>query len=548
VAAPFADAALLAALQDPTVSITEIAALVDGLPEAVVQTMLATLGTGTNTGVPSNPAEQAVELDAGYMLRDHLVYLSDRLAVASADVKNGTNRLLVISMPPRSGKSLMASVYTPLWMLRHNPEWKLGLISHDPSLATLWGRSIRNTIEQNPDLGLAIAADAGAASEWQTIQRGGVTSRSAPGQSITGRGFKVMIIDDIVKDFASAHSDAQRQAIWDWWIANAQTRLEPPHLVIVIGTRWHEDDFIGRLLSKEYDGDPRDWEVISFPAIAEEADALGRQPGEPLLSPLIPDETKEDALVRWAGVKRSVGTYSWASLFQQRPAPAEGAVFDIGWWRFWTTDEALVTDDGKTRLLDFTTLLGARWLDSWDMAFKATKDSDYVVGQRWCRHGANRFLIDQRRGRWTFTQTVRQMKDFGIDGMYSSQVHQRLVEDKANGTAILDSLKDEIAGLKAINPTTSKEARARAITPEVESGNVYLPHPTQFPWVYDLLAELRAFPTGAHDDQVDALTQGLSELREPQKSSFGRPSTSTVRINTNRATAARTQIRRSPGG
>ena len=488
--------------------------IVGGLPESVVQTLLDDLGGVISNDIPASPAAQAHELDFGYVERDQLRYLSERLAKAVEDVQGGTSRRIVVSMPPRSGKSQLASVYLPVWLLRINPRWKIGLISHDPTLATGWGRSIRQVIEQHgPDLRLAIAPDAGAVSEWQTTDRGGVTSRSAPGQSITGRGFNILLLDDVVKDYATAHSESSRKALWEWWLANAETRLEPPSLVVVIGTRWHEDDFIGRLLSHDYDGDPDDWEVISFPAIAEEADVLGRAPGDPLLSPLVRDETPEQALVRWAGMKRAVGSYAWAALFQQRPAPEQGAIFNVGWWRYWTHDPERATDDGTVKYIDPDALVGARWVDSWDMAFKGTDDSDYVVGQRWARHGANRYLIDQRRGRWSFTATIREMKDFE-HSLYGNHVHERLIEDKANGPAIIETLHDVISGLKPINPQTSKDARARAVTPEIESGNVYLPLPAEAPWVMDLLSEVRSFPSGANDDMVDALTQALSQLRD----------------------------------
>jgi predicted phage terminase large subunit-like protein len=533
---------------------SEIIELVGDLDDAIVQSLLANLGGSGAGDLPGSPAAQAAELDSGYVLRDHLRYLSDRLALAVEDVKAGTNRRLVVSMPPRSGKSQLASVYLPVWLLRQNPKFKIGLISHDPTLATGWGRTIRQIVEQHgSELGLGIAPDAGAVSEWQTTERGGVTSRSAPGQSITGRGFSVMLLDDVVKDFASAHSEAQRNAIWDWWRANAETRLEPPSLVVAIGTRWHQDDFIGRLLSTEYDGDPADWEVISFPALAEENDVLGRSVGDPLLSPLIRDETADQALARWAEVKRSVGMYSWSALFQQRPAPTEGAIFDIASLRYWTTDPEKATDDGKVRYLDPTSLIGTFWLDSWDASFKGTDDSDYVVGQRWMRHGANRFLIAQKRGRWSFTRTVAEMKDWLGPADYGNHVHLRLMEDKANGPAIIDTLRDEIAGLKPINPRTSKDSRARAITPEIESGNVYLPLPSEQPWVADLISELRSFPSGSNDDQVDALTQALTELRERGNTTItvpgDRPITGWAGATARRTIdSARTGIRRSPGG
>lgn len=523
----------------------DLRALADTLPESVLRTLADEFGR-SEVSQPRNPVEQALELDEAYRARDHLTYLSSRFAQAVEDVEAGQSRRLVVSMPPRSGKSLLSSVYLPIWLLRKHPDWKIGLISHSPTLAVSWGRTVRRTIEEfGSVLNLELAKDAGAAREWQTMQRGGIVSRSAPGQSITGLGFKVMLLDDVVKDFAAAHSEVQRQAVWDWWLANSVTRLEPPSLVVVIGTRWHEDDFIGRLLSHEYEGDPDQWEVIDFPAIAETSDVLGRKPGEPLLSPLL-EETTEEALERWEDVRQSVGTYTWAALYQQRPAPAKGAVFDSGWWRFWSWDPDKATDDGRVIHLDPSTLAaGGKWLDSWDLSFDSGEKSDWVVGQRWCRLGPNRYLLASKRGRWNFTETIREMKawagvepdDWNEDELgpfdpydlsrnpWGQYVHLRLVEKKANGAAAINVLSETISGLKPVSPTASKEIRARAVTPEIESGHVYLPHPSDpgNEWVTELLSELRNFPHDTHDDQVDTLTQALSHLRDPGKGSVHSP-------------------------
>ena len=228
----------------------------------------------------ADPLEAAMQTDDGYRSRPHLEYLAGRLAKAMHDVENGESRFITVSMPPRMGKSALTSVNLPIWLLRQHPDWKIGLVSHSPTLAVSWGRQVRRMVEEHGlEFGLKIAHDAGSVSDWQTTDGGGVASRSAPGQSITGMGFKVMLVDDLVKDFATAHSAAERESLWNWWIANAQTRLEPPSLVVVIGTRWHEDDFIGRLLSAEYSPDRDKWEVIKFPAIAEQADVLGRAEG-----------------------------------------------------------------------------------------------------------------------------------------------------------------------------------------------------------------------------------------------------------------------------
>lgn len=487
-------------------------------------------------GLPPGPLEQAMEINSATVSRPHLVHLSERIANAVHDVERGQNRQLAISMPPRSGKSELLSINTPVWLLRRHPEWKIITSSHEGSLTASWAKEVRRKIELNPSLGISLAKDGGASQEWETIEGGGLLARSVR-SGITGRGARVFIIDDPVRDFVEAHSAAMRQNLWDWWLSVAQTRLEPPYLVLVIMTRWHEDDMIGRLFSDEWEGDPKSWERISVPALAEEDDALGRDPGEPLLSPII-EETPHEALDRWDQVRIAVGTYTFSSMYQQRPAPAKGAVFDSSWWRFWTMDESRVTDDGRVVYLDPSSLHGHTWCDSWDCSFKADNPSTggWVVGQRWVRAGANRYLVAQQRGRWTFTQTIEAMgrwaaTDDPARSFCGHLVHTRLIEDAANGAAIMDVLKDRIAGIKPVQAVAGKVARARAVTPEVESGNVYLPHPADpgNDWVHDLLSELRNFPNDAADDQVDSLTQALAFLHVQGRGGLTVPSHRTLR-------------------
>lgn len=499
--------------------------LVDTMGQDEVESLLAELGGLSDAyDVPQSPIELARVVEEGFVTRPHLDHLSDRIRQAVEGVEAGKNRRIILEMPPRSGKTLLGTMVTAAWMLSRHPDWPIVLTSHDGSLAVSWGRVIRRWAEAGL-LGehVQIAQDSKAVSEWETTEGGTVLSRSVR-ESLTGRGAKVLILDDVHKDFVEAHSKNARDLIWNWWLSVAQTRLQPPSLVIVTMTRWHEDDIVGRLLSDEYPGDSSEWEVIRMPALAEEDDALGRRPGEPLISPIV-EEDEEQALERWASVRESVGTYTWAAMYQQRPAPAEGAIFDTSWWCYWTSDPLKVTEDGRVRLLPSEDeLRRGTWVDSWDTSFKGAETSDFVVGQRWVRVGAYRFLIAQQRGRWSFNQALDGMKLWAkVDdprSPYGHLVHLRLVEDSANGPAIISALKDQISGLKPVKARTSKEARARAVTPEIESGHVILPHPSEpgYEWVSDLVSELREFPNGAHDDQVDAMTQALAELREARPS------------------------------
>lgn len=624
-------------------------------------------------GLPMTPVDQAVELEPTYRRREHLDYLSDQIADAVRDVERGKSRMLAVSMPPRAGKSHLVSRYVPLWLLRRHPEWEIITASYDRGLTTEWARNIRETIEERPDLGIALKKDGGAGGRWETVEGGGMFATAVRGAA-TGRGarcisgdmhiqsehgyisaseayerrisrilafnhesgqaewravsagqrterrrvlevlteagrvirctedhpiysggryveagqlrrgdtlvtisphrgvpvsevphdapqveqdtvlvvrdvgskpvtvydFQVegthnffaegvlvhncLIIDDPVKDFVEAHSANARQALWEWWLSVAQTRLMGPYLVLVVMTRWHADDFVGRLLSPDYAGDPKDWTRTVLPALSEgPGDLLGRAEGEPLIAPTS-DETPTQAIARWSNTRSAVGEYTWASMFQQRPAPATGAIFDTSWWKFWTSDPSKARDDGTVVYIEPSTFTAGRWLDSWDCTFKGgdSANTDYVVGQRWVRNGPNRYLVAQQRGRWSFTQTIDRMR-LWVDAPTSETnpaghlVHERLIEEKANGAAIIDVLKEHVSGIKPVNPVIGKEGRARAVTPEIESGHVYLPHPGDpgNEWVNDLLGELREFPHGAHDDAVDSLTQALAGLRDP---------------------------------
>lgn len=503
----------------------ELSMLVEGLPEQVVEVLLAGLVGGSS--LPGSPIVQAGAVVSGFVTRPHLEFLSGRVMQALRDVEAGRERRLIVEMPPRSGKSLLATQVSPAWVLSQHPDWDIMLASYSRNLATSWGRQIRRWLTRG-ELGahVGIAPDAGAVENWETDKGGRMAVRSI-GADLTGFGAKVLVIDDPHKNFAEAHSLEARDRVWSWWRSDVQTRLQPPSLVIVIMTRWHEDDLVGRLLSAEHEGDPDEWEVIRFPAIAEAGDVLGRNLGDPLFSPLV-EETREEALRRWGRVESQVGRYTWAALYQQRPAPARGAIFNIDDWRFWTTNPDRA-DGVKTILIDPVSFHGGKWLDSWDMAFKGTGTSDFVVGQRWVKVGANRYLVGQQRARMTFTETLAAMTRWaGHDddtSPFGQFVHQRLVEDKANGAAVIDSMRDKIAGIKPVSPRDSKESRARAVTPEIESGNVLLPDPLMpgFEWVQDLLDEFRQFPSGAHDDQVDAATQALRAFREVQAGGVSRP-------------------------
>ena len=252
-------------------------------------------------------------------------------------------------------------------------------------------------------------------------------------------------------------------------------------------TRWHEDDLAGRLLNPEY-GEVDDWRIISIPAIAEENDLLGRQPGEPYW----PEHGFD---LKWAeDTKNAVGTQTWNALYQQRPAPAEGAMIKREWFKFY---EEVPTN--------FDLLL-----QSWDLSFKDSVGSDFVSGMVMGNVGANIYLLpDISYGRMDFPTTLDAIRKLTAR---NPKAHLKLIEDKANGPAVIAMLRKEIRGIIPITPKGSKVARVSAVSPLMEAGNVFLPSPKICSWVEDFIEECAAFPNGTHDDRVDSLSQGLQRF------------------------------------
>jgi predicted phage terminase large subunit-like protein len=213
-------------------------------------------------------------------------------------------------------------------------------------------------------------------------------------------------------------------------------------------------------------------------------------------------------------LKVSLGSYAAAGQLQQRPSPAGGGLFKRHWFRYWQPRGANLPPV-SVRLPDGTVTLitavevphrVAEQIQSWDCAFKDLDTSDYVVGQVWARLGAAFFLGDQVRGRMDCPTTVKAVRE--LSEKWPRTV-AKLIEDKANGSAVIQMLAKEIPGLLPVTPQGGKVARAAAVSPLIEAGNVYLPHPLYAPWVNDFIGECAAFPNGSHDDQVDAMTQAL---------------------------------------
>lgn len=417
---------------------------------------------------------------------------------------------LIISMPPQEGKSSRVTKIGSLWALARNPELRLGIVSYSQALAEGFGREVRNWITSNDgdedtfDIGMQIARDYGSAKRWQLDgHRGGIVCVGI-GSGLTGKPLDALVVDDPFADKEQAASAYYRERVWSWWQSVGSTRLAPGAPVIVILTRWHEDDLAGRLISAE---DGHRWRVINIPALADhdpakgESDPLGREPGEWLAS------ARGRTPAEWEAIRIQVGTRVFNALYQGRPSPDAGNVWQRPWWRRYITP---LWSQHPTAPDAYWVHEADELIMSWDMTFKDTKSSDYVVGQVWARRGANVYLLDQVHKRLSFTDTVTAFKALAARW---PQATAKYVEDKANGTAIIDTLKSKFPGIVAINPTESKYARANAVAPVVQAGNVFLPEAEIA--LFDpeeLIDEAAAFPNGGHDDQVDATSQALAQM------------------------------------
>lgn len=466
-----------------------------------------------------SPGALALALDPGTVQTAALELIDRELT----DVAHGLNDRLIISMPPQEGKSERATHYGALWMLHRNPHLRIGIVSYADDIAAQFSVKMRNDIvtfdgtDGNIDLGLRLQHGSNAASRWQ-LQRttkmprpGGVVAVGI-GSSLTGRPVDALFIDDPVKDFRAADSELQSETHWLWWQSVARPRLKPGAPVVLILTRWSENDLAGRLLAKQAEDEKSNlesfdrWRVVNIPALADhdpekgQSDPLGREPGEYL------DSARGRTRAQWEATRIATGSRAWEALYQGRPAPAAGNVWKRTWWRRYDTMLWTLGTDGSYHI-DCDELIM-----SWDMSFKDTKSSDYVVGQVWARRGAMVYLVEQIRRRLAFTDTVNALLAMR---QRWPQARAILIEDKANGPAVIDVLRTKVGGIIPVEPRGSKLARANAVAPYIESGNVLLPAGGVMIGETDaeaLIDEAAAFPNGTHDDQVDATSQALDRM------------------------------------
>jgi predicted phage terminase large subunit-like protein len=443
----------------------------------------------------------------------------EALLKAEASVPPAGNDRLILSMPPQEGKTDRIGRRGVLWLMRQFPGLRVAVVSYDGDHAQRISYQIRADIElfngedATIDLGLRLAKDQKAMSRWLLAPpHGGGIFAIGIGGGLTGRPTELLIIDDPVKDYRAADSVLLSAQAGEWWETVARPRLAPWAPVLIVSTRWHEADLSGRMQTAQAEAEAMGqrhydkWRVLNIPAQADhkpelgQVDILGRQPGEFMVS------ARGRTLDQWEATKAATSPRFWSALYQGRPSPDSGDVFERGWWKRYAAPLWTQQPDESFRVEGKSTVI-----QSWDMTFKDTASGSFVVGQVWMQRGASVYLLDQTRARLSFTDTLTAVR---LLTKKWPQATIKLVEDKANGTAVIDTLKREIAGMIPVNPgTDSKAGRARGISPFVEAGNVFLP--TTDVALFDvkgLIEETAAFPNGAHDDQVDALSQALVRL------------------------------------
>jgi predicted phage terminase large subunit-like protein len=383
-------------------------------------------------------------------------------------------------MPPRHGKSEMISHYLPAWYLGWWPERHVLLCSYEATFAASWGRKARDTFAEAAEAGLfkhKLNPDRAAASEWEIARHGGGMVTAGVGGAITGRGADLLILDDPVKNAEEAQSLTYREKSWDWYLSTFATRCEPGAAVIIIETRWHYDDIAGRILATA-DGNGERWEVVSLPAIAEENDQLGRLPGEALWPARYPVPKLES-------IRHNLGSYWWSALYQQRPSPREGGMFKRQWFPIVEAGPAVVDVDVRF----------------WDKAATAGS-GDWTVGLRMQRRGGEYYIVDVQRcqeSSGAVKALIRQTA--ALDGPTVRIGMEQ--EPGSSGKDVIEDYRRELAGyaFQGVPATGSKQVRAEPLAAQAEGGNVKL---LRAPWNPGFLDEICSFPTGAHDDQVDA--------------------------------------------
>lgn len=480
--------------------------IVNTLPTDIVPTMIEDVSAPTKTAAEISDKEflrreQAKRALARKSYKRYLYYvhgdswkrtrMSDYLAdrvqeFVEANTGNAYD-IMVIQTPPQHGKSLTITETFPSWYMGRFPKNRIIEVSYNEDTARRFGRKNMEKVETvgKSLFGLASGSiwtttEFELSNGWGKMMSRGVMS------GITGNPANLMVIDDPIKNRAEADSEAYREKLWGEWQNSMKSRLAAGAKVIMIATPWHEDDLMARVIARE-----PNVTVIRLPVEAEENDLLGRAVGESLAPELGKDNHwLEQFKGGYLNDPVNGGMRAWQALYQCSPRVEGGNLVRREWWRYY--DRKDITAFGTTVI-------------SVDAAFKDAEDNDFVAIEVWSKLGNNyylRYCLNQHLNFPNTVQMVRLIKRLFPESQYI------LVEDKANGSAIIQTLRSEFIGVIAVTPKGGKTSRVHAVSPAIESGNVFIPMDEA--WAEDFIDQFSAFPAAPHDDMVDSATQALS--------------------------------------
>lgn len=409
------------------------------------------------------------------------------IRAALEEVERGDISRLIVTMPPRHGKSRHCSEFFPAWLLGRDPTAEIIIASHTDSLAEAKSREVQNFFSNPrwPFPSSRIDYKIRGVGRWQTTEGGQLLACGIQGGA-TGFGADYLVIDDYLKTREQADSAAIRDKCWDFFTETGRTRLSPNGAIVILATRWHEDDLIGRILSGP--GASR-WKVIELRAVCDDDnDPLNRKQGEALW----PERFSLDKLPSLEA--NEIDIRGWEALYQQRPTAAVGNIFHREWWQYY--DPRVTTLQGLNPMFI-----------SVDSSFKEGISNDFSVAAVWGRMNGKAYLLDLWRARVQFPELVESLK-----ALYTKWHVPLVIEDKASGQSAIQVLSRAHIPIipHKIPSSSTKISRAEPLALYVESGMVYIPMDAE--WRNDFIEEHASFPNSAHDDQVDTTSMALPRL------------------------------------
>lgn len=434
-----------------------------------------------------------------YKHAKHLALLDEYLEKVTRYVESGGNDgigRLIIAMPPRHGKSLTVSKLYPPWHLGRNPNHRVMAVSYGQSLANKNSRYARNMVRSSKIYQeifphTRIDPMSRSVQSWDVVDTGGEGGMEALGVfgPSSGKGAHVLILDDLIKSRKQAESATVRQSIWDAIQDDLLTRLAPGGAVILMATRWHQDDPTGRFLKEDPDG----WVVLRLPALAEENDPLGRKPGEALWPERFNQEVLEER-------KKKSGAYGWTSLYQQDPKPSEGGIFKAKWFKPYV------------RVIPEL----VREVRYWDLAMSEKTTADFTAGVKMGRgKDDHHYITDVARAQVELADLPKFIKDVMLsDG---PSVHQGFENKGYMTRAIQSLLKDPQLAKFVIKGYPADADKLTRALPFAARATLELIHIADKPFADPLVEEFKVFPNGTNDDQVDGASGAWEMINEPPR-------------------------------